>query len=62
MHRNVYVGATTSQRPVTESTQVNWVVTTKTREATLAQSDRWINALKGRTKGQAAQWQLRDSL
>lgn len=58
----LYGGATASQRPVAESTQVNWLGASATTEAILAQSDRWINALKGRGKGQAAQWQLWDSL
>ncbi len=58
MLRTAYTGATTRQRPL----RVNWVGAGKTREAILAQSGRWINALKGRAKGQAAQWQLRDSL
>lgn len=55
-------GASTRQGPVTESIQVNKVGGSEMREAILAESDRWINALKGRAKGQAAQWQLRDSL
>lgn len=42
-------------RGVGESVWVNYVRVSKTREAILAQSEQWINALKGRGKGQAAQ-------
>lgn len=58
----ILTASRTESETVTQSAQVNWVGAAETREAILAQSDRWINALKGRAKGRAAQWQLRDSL
>lgn len=45
-----------------DSHQVNWLGASESEEAVSVLTECRIDALKRRAEGQAAQWQLRDSL